>query len=56
MKNEKKNTDGVSARILWLTPRYVIAVSLFDYLKQRFMPQNDTINDLPVELAVEPSS
>ena len=27
--------DGVSARILWLTPRLSIAVSTYDYFKQK---------------------
>lgn len=38
--------DGVIARICWLTPRYVIAVSLFDTLKQRAL-QNTNLTETP---------
>ena len=33
--------DGVIARCCWLTPRYVIAVSLFDGLKDRMIVSNE---------------
>eukprot|EP01083_Nonionella_stella_P174590 605677_1 len=38
--------DGVLARVLWLTPRYVIAVSMFDALKLQFSTSKEDALDI----------
>ena len=40
--------DGVVARCCWLTPRYVIAVSLFDSIK--YALSSDSISDTATNL------
>jgi len=35
--------DGVFSRILWLTPRFLIAMSTYDYVKNYFQLQHQTI-------------
>ena len=47
--------DGVVARVLWLTPRYCIAVSLFDLMKHKYDAykkddNEDDINDSAIEM------